>query len=243
MTVDELIVEAFKRVIHLNNEKDGLGGADLNNLQTRLIYPRYGGDRADQIRISEQEIKQTFIEVLNNKKNHNFFYSVECPTENTYIFGAGAGCANCPNGNCPQVFGGDEGISARTDACLYIGDHNIFSRYALIEFKEANPEKREICQDFLKLTKESNYGNNDNKKGYFVLVLNGFETRTKNSLFGNGEEVGKFSNSLDFIREHLGDKILTVYILTQRNAVERDGINRTNGYYKIELKKRFWNRI
>ncbi len=202
MTVDELIVESLKRVAHLSNEVDGLGGANLNNLQTRLIYPRYGGHRAEEIRISEQEIKQIFIEVLKKtKENHTFLYSVECPTENKYIFVNEPDCLNCPVNNpnttpehCTitsivinelEIQGENNerrGVSGRFDICLYNNYENNITRKKLIEFKYSNGVNKNFCKDLFKLAHELN----DNTEAYFVLILDTFRNATKNSIFGGG---------------------------------------------------------
>lgn len=237
MTVDELIVKSIKKVIHLNYESE-----EPNNPEMRLIYPRYREDRGGEKKISEHEIKQVLIQVLNEEDNkHKFFYSVESPTENKYVFKSKEKCVNCFSNTCPRMAGeNDRKVSGRTDLCLYKIHKKKFKKYALIEFKEDNPDNRGICQDFLKLAMELNYENSIDKKGYFVLVLDGFGTITKNGLFGHDGRNGKLSKSLNFIKSRLLDKTINVFILTLRNSVEIDlgnNIEITTGYYNFDLNK------
>lgn len=243
--LDKIIIESLKRVVYL---KDELGRFMSKKYDTRLIYPKYREDRVDDRRISEQEIKHIFTQVLNEEKSkHEFFYSVECPTRNRYIFRDRTDCNDCPlvkENPCPENCaltvlqdnrGG--GCSGRVDLCLYKKEKDEFKRNILIEFKYKNPNNNEICQDFLKLAVESNHKSVSGKNGIFILFLNGFDNGTKNNLFGGEKKIGKFVKALDFIRNRIGNKILTLYILTVRNAVERDGKERTNGFYKIDLNK------
>jgi hypothetical protein len=243
MTVDQLIVESLKRVVRLKNENDELNKANLKDLQTRLIYPRYGIHRNHEIRISEQEIKQIFIEILNETRlNHCFLYSVEAPTEKKYVFGNDQECANCPFGHPPNPGGActlavinnnaEGGVSARTDVCLYENIKNNIIRKMLIEFKYSNGVNRNFCKDLFKLAHELN----NNNESYFVLILDTFRDVTKNSIFGGGEKYGKLRKSLNLIRNILNNGNIKVYILILENHVNKNRENLpTIGYYRFEL--------
>jgi len=77
--------------------------ADASNLEpsSGIVFPCYYVDnKRKNLRISEQEARQSFIQVLNA---NNLLYSVETPTENKYSF-SGTGKNPC---------------SARTDLTVY----------------------------------------------------------------------------------------------------------------------------
>lgn len=214
MTVDELIVESLKRVAHLNKEENGLLEANLDNLQTRLIYPKYREGRGTIRRISEQELKQVFIEVLNeSKERHNFFHSFETPTFNTYCF----------EGESPS--------SGNIDVCLYevFEDNSVklFKRKYLLEFKANNRE--EFASDFEKLANEiAVEETNKPIETFFVHIVDGFDGGTKASL----EE--KYTYAFRKFRN--SQNKLTIYLLTPRYYVNKRPQDAVPGYYKIELK-------
>ena len=127
MNVEELIIETFKKAVHMieeNKEYTSLSG------KPKIIYPCYSQKLGSgKTRISEQEIKQLFIQTLIEDKKNDFYFSVETPTEYRYVFK-----------NKPKVVKSKEGIpnenpvSARFDLCLYRYQQNEFTREYLIEF-------------------------------------------------------------------------------------------------------------
>lgn len=117
--------------------------AILSKPESRIIFPM---KRNETTRVSEQELKQIFIEQLNNEINNvmepwNVYYSVETPTKCTHRF--------------QQTEGSKK--SARFD--LTIHDEN-FKRIALIEFKSNNQGNHE--KDILKLKDEVAISKNEN---------------------------------------------------------------------------------
>jgi len=100
-----------------------------------LLFPKYYKNNED-IRISEQEARFVFSEVLCNK---GIYYSIEAPTEKDY------------------QLTGEKPLSASTDLTIY---SNSFYRLFNVEFKSkgASPEAKEhfdIQKDIQKLLREN----------------------------------------------------------------------------------------
>jgi len=94
-----------------------------------LIFPGY---RDGRVRISEQESKTLFANILEGSR---WFYSVETPTAQTYV----------QSGTTP--------LSARTDISLY-DNSNLSSKLVNIELKAHNPSKESFRKDLEKLVRE-----------------------------------------------------------------------------------------
>lgn len=131
---------------------------------SRIIFPKY---RKDETRISEQELKQVFIEQLSKEienEDWNVYYSVETPTPQEFCF---------------------SGVSARSaNFDLVIHDNN-FKRIALIEFKANNADKNNHDKDFEKLN------NQEEKDGsvltYFIEIVKNTNSGTFSNLHGKIE--------------------------------------------------------
>lgn len=239
MSVDDLIVETFNNVILLNCESEPVN----NDNKIRIIYSKY---RNGQKKYSEHELKQMFIQVLNDRKgSHRFFYSLEAPTRNKYIFKNKNNCksSSCKNVNqCTIVIKKnnesgnakekDYSRSGRTDVYLYTISNNCYIRYSPIEFKWDNPQNRELCQDLLKLDMESSYNNNSGK-GYFVLIMYKFNSKTKKSISNKIKIAHKFVCENNKICK-INNINISIYILTLINKTESNN-NGSTGFYKIEL--------
>lgn len=131
---------------------------------SRIIFPKY---RKDETRISEQELKQIFIEQLNKEienENWNVYYSVETPTPQEFCF----------SGKSPR--------SANFD--LVIHDSN-FKRIVLIEFKANNVDKNNHDKDFEKLNNQEE--KEDNVLTYFIEIVKNTNNGTYSSLHGKIE--------------------------------------------------------
>lgn len=245
MSVDDLIVETFNKCVYLKNENNESENDKENINDLRLIYPKK--DRGSKIRISEQELKLVFLNTFNIKsKNSLFYYSVECPTICKHDFKDKPNCNKCPKYDpekCKLIYKErKKPISARVDVCIYKKEENIikekddiFKRHILIEFKSKNTKNRSICKDFYKLAVELNPKYSNAEKAYFILILDGFDAGTRESLFGND---GKFARALNLIKNLIGDKIITLYILTLRNYVKlglKQNTKRTSGYYNFDI--------
>lgn len=131
--------ETFKIISNIWNKSNSFRE---KSRQSRIIFPKKRG--VTDIRVSEQELKQIFIEQFNlvcKNRDLDYLYSVETPTENKYLFkGDGA----------PKVINNNEaeGQSALIDMSIH---DNCGKRVALIEFKALNPNPDNYHKDFVKL--------------------------------------------------------------------------------------------
>jgi hypothetical protein len=217
MNVDELIIKTFKKAKNMASENN-MPNKDVS----KIIYPCYrqnGGKT--EIRISEQEIKQLFIQTL--IEDNNFYFSVETPTRNRYsAFSSGK-----PQVHCNE----EDGRSACFDLCLY---DSSFIRKHLIEFKAKNPDEKDIKKDFLKLLAEE-----ENLCNYFIHILDLAANATLNSI------CTKYNNSLRYcINECKKKNIATqntiaVYTFIINNQTKTN----SSGYYKMVLNSKSSNNI
>jgi hypothetical protein len=116
-------------------------GEKPSGLSPRLIFPkkRKKNKKDEDIkRISEQEARILYCNILNNL---NYFYSIETPTDNTYIQS------------------GKTGVSALSDLSIYRCTDKGFKKEANVEFKAHNPVIKDISKDFEKIIKEKEHGN------------------------------------------------------------------------------------
>jgi len=139
LDIEALIKNSFKELLKIGEEN-----AIKQNAESRLIFPK---KRDGEKRISEQELR--FLLARELEKQDKFYYSVEAPTEDIY------------------VFSGKKLISARLDLCLY--DLN-GKRTNLIELKYDNVE---VENDFLKLLCDS-----ETKQNYFVHIVDNTDRET-----------------------------------------------------------------
>jgi len=121
-----------------------------SGLSPRLIFPVKRTN--EEIRISEQEARILYCNILNNL---NYFYSIETPTNETYQ----------QTGNTP--------LSALSDLSIYtyINKDNKnnnkdneenkknFEKMANVELKAHNPATKDISKDIEKIIKEGLEGN------------------------------------------------------------------------------------
>jgi hypothetical protein len=124
----------------------------------RLIFPIR---REGSIRISEKEAEILCCGLLNNFKD--YYYSVETPTEQTYIQS------------------GQRGPSARSDLSLYVFKDRQFLKVVNIEFKAHACDPKNIAKDIEKLGREGITGNwfhtlGNLNKGTFLKLFQKFET-------------------------------------------------------------------
>ena len=148
------------------------GSIFLDEIETTPIYLQAKLLRAietkqDITRVSEQELKQIFIEQLNKEieKGWDVYYSVETPTEKKYRFEG----KDKPEQN-------DSGRSANFDLVIH---NNKFERIALIEFKANNPKLNDYLKDLVKLNEENHEGK---VLRYFVQIVKNSDKGTENSL-------------------------------------------------------------
>ena len=121
-------------------------------LAPRLIYPI---KRDEMARISEQESKLLYCNILNNT---SYFYSIETPTEKSY------------------QFTGNSELSARTDLTIYQQNEGIFERLVNVEFKAHNQDEKNFIKDIEKLLREGLTGN-------WFHTLKNIDSRTLPNIF------------------------------------------------------------
>ena len=147
--LEEVIRNTFESITKLYNGQ---------NHETHLIFPRYydRNGKAGEKRVSEQELRQLFIEAL-NRLQPDWQYSVETPTRKKYSF---------PEDDEPKVCENDEGgVSARFDLTIWV--HGKMA--AIVEFKAGNARERDYKKDLCKLANPDE-GETDTLR-YFVTVL------------------------------------------------------------------------
>jgi|ADurb_Cas_02_Slu_FD_contig_101_2796_length_1176_multi_3_in_0_out_0_1 hypothetical protein len=182
----------------------------------KLIFPLQKQPQKDEVkRISEQELRQCFIDAL-NKSQHEYFYSVETPTVHKYRKT------------------GSRDISGNLDLCLYTFENGIIERKVCIEFKAHNMNSS-YSFDLYKTTRES--GNNL----YYHLLRsmnNGTLTASTNKRKGILVKLQKDLMSLDTHKIHSESLTIAVVCLSPRlliyQRISKDAlINRS--YNLIDL--------
>lgn len=155
--IDLWIDRTFDIISKIGNERDGVRAN--NSTDTKIIFPamRKTDSHESQYRISEQELKQIFIEQL-VKDNNDYRYSVETPTTERYCFKG-----NKENG----------GRSASIDLTIHSSDGK--TRLAIIEFKFSNGRAENIKKDFEKLRTDSL---EDKPLRYFIHLIEAYSERT-----------------------------------------------------------------
>ena len=124
-----------------------------SGLSPRLIFPIKRTN--EEIRISEQEARILYCNILNNL---NYFYSIETPTTKTYQ----------QKGSTP--------LSALSDLSIYTYNNNGFGREANVEFKARNVIRESIRKDIEKIITEGRDGN-------WVHILEKISNKTLPSVF------------------------------------------------------------
>lgn len=231
MNVEELIIETFKKAVNMieeNKKYTSLSG------KPKIIYPCYSQELGSgETRISEQEIKQIFIQTLNEKEK--IYFSVETPTSNRY--------SDFSSDN-PKVYcdkNEENGRSACLDLCIYDlkndkSNEKKFLRKHLIEFKANNPDEKDIKKDFLKLFLEEQEQEQEQEQpdNYFIHILNSFTKRTLNSVKSKYHSSWKYCT--DYCKQNCDIKLkntLTIYLFIINNQIDK---NKPSGYYRIVLK-------
>lgn len=161
--IESIIEESLNLFNSLNHENK----KEFKN-EIKLIFP----SKSDGIsRVSEQEIRFLFINLLDKKTG--YFYSVEAPTKEKYNFTGKDG--NERSGNI--------------DVCIY--ENN--KRKHLIEFKALNPKQASFDKDFEKLFLDEKGLTN-----YFVHVVDKFDNK-RNSTLLNIEK--KYREAINHVKE------------------------------------------
>ena len=175
--MDEIIRLTFERLDKAYRNQE-VNNTKFEKGYSRLVFPSYYKNKNPTVtRISEQELRFTFVEVFNaycDLNNLDLYYSVETPTKDTYINFA-------DSKKEPQR--DDDGRSAEFDLVIFDEQNN---RRCLVEFKANNDSEHDHCKDFVKLN-NPNEGDNDVLR-YFIEVIKSYtengDNSTVNSLKG-----------------------------------------------------------
>lgn len=245
MNVEELIIETFKKAVNMieeNKKYTSLSG------KPKIIYPCYSQELGSgETRISEQEIKQLFIQTLIEDQN-DFYFSVETPTGNRY----GDFSSDNPKVYCDK--NEENGRSACLDLCIHDlnkdkSNKKKFIRKHLIEFKANNPDEKDIKKDFLKLFLEEQ--EQEQLDNYFIHILDSATNNTIKSIkrkYYNSwyyctnnscDECSKYNScAYSTWTEIKAKNTIIVYLLIINNKTERKSSNdqTPSGYYRIVLK-------
>lgn len=171
--IDKIIANSFKVLEAVYKEQlepksDIAGTPHLEHVGSRIIFPKYSENyRNAEIRLSEQELRFIFVEQFNEYCRENklhWYYSVETPTENKYLFKE--------QKKPKRDEGGQSGMFDLTihDEC--------FKRIALIEFKALNPKESCFTKDFLKLREEGK-----EILTYFIMYIKSYRSDTIAQLY------------------------------------------------------------
>lgn len=158
--IETVIERTFTSITNLYNKQGAI---------TRLIFPKYThGSNKGKLRVSEQELRQLFIEELNRYADETgtiWQYSVETPTNEKYKF---------PEKGTPKV--DKNGVSGRFDLTIWVDG----KMAVIIEFKAGNAAPHEYDKDLCKLTNK-NEGERDTMR-FFVNILESANAATKDSI-------------------------------------------------------------
>lgn len=162
----------FKIIKNVYDYQQEISERTKGDFGSHIIFPKKRQEEAietkqDITRVSEQELKQIFIEQLNKEieKGWDVYYSVETPTEKKYRF---------KGKDKPEQ--DESGRSANFDLVIH---NNKFERIALIEFKANNPKPNDYLKDLVKLNEENYEGK---VLRYFIQIVRNSNDRTKDNL-------------------------------------------------------------
>lgn len=190
--VNKIIDKTFEQLLicYENQEKCCSVNNPFQAKNSRLIFPKYGDHRGNESRISEQEMRFVFVEEFNKYCSQNqldWFYSVETPTMDKYIFSEDNTGKAVPRVADTNDINNKKGQSASFDLVIHGSEGK---RIALIEFKALNPSIKNYKKDFVKLNNPNEYVPNGSER-FFVLLLDSYDKATKKNI------VQKLSNKGD----------------------------------------------
>ena len=187
MTVEELIEKSLQELREISCEDKKTISKKQNS---KLIFPKYFNNSSidDNRRICEQEARFLFVRQLENSHDeHSFYYSVETPTEYSYIFSKDGATLDQPKIDTERK----SGKSGKIDICLFDSE---LVRTNLLEFKALNPCPQSYKKDFIKLL----YEPKKEYKGYpnfFIQILKTYASDTITSLKKKYESAFNIKNN------------------------------------------------
>lgn len=170
-----------------------------------LRFPhKYNRRIKGELRISEQELRCLFIEKL---QNEGLYYSIEAPTMDDYRFENAEG----------------EKRSGNFDLVIY--DETGKERYALIEFKGLNPDKKCYAKDYWKLQNRKEEGD----LRYFLQVVKSAKEKTYHNIADKKVSIKKFVKDGIFKVEpcHLTENVIYRCVCLEGDAEISEEINKT----------------
>lgn len=201
--VIEICTEVLASLTIMDFEKGG------GNSEEQLIFPvkiqSNGTKKKD--RISEQELRQVFIDKFKNKKYPQLYYSIETPTETKFKFG------KTYNEFLKNIE--VRKVSASLDMCIFKKENSIYKRILNIEFKHST-SLLGIAKDVLKLMREK-------QNGAFIFLL---KNTNSGSLSNSGKGViDKLSNIFTMLKENWNreDKYIQLIILSLEHKTKKNG--------------------
>lgn len=141
--------------------------------ESKLRFPyKYKNHEPGELRISEQELRCLFIEKL---QNEGLYYSIEAPTMDDYRFENAEGKKR----------------SGNFDLVIYDATGK---RYALIEFKGLNPDKKCYAKDYWKLQNSQEQG----VLRYFLQVVKSANDNTYENIAKKKDSIKEFAQNKTF---------------------------------------------
>lgn len=200
--IEAVIERTFKVIQKVYENQREVKPSSNNFIGSYIIFPQKREEdvknQQEITRVSEQELKQIFIEQLNLeicKRNWNVYYSVETPTKDIYRF---SDVENPLCGKEIEEINKDrerngmtllKGQSANFDFVIH--DSN-FKRIALIEFKANNASEKDHAKDFKKLNNQEEGDNNVLR--YFIEIVRNANRGTIESLHNKTKDCIKGKN-------------------------------------------------
>lgn len=177
--IGEKILERLSIMAYENfDDKRKVNKSKILELNKQLIFPMKIQANGTKIvdRISEQELRQLFIEEF--KVMHtDLFYSIETPTQEKYKFGKSY--TDIVNYQDTYI------RSASIDMSVFDRKDNCYNRLLNIEFKHKNTKDKNIAKDILKLLREK-------QNGAFILLLNNTKKGSSRGTLWNEKNTGVF---------------------------------------------------
>ena len=171
--------------------------------ESKLRFPyKYKNLEQDELRISEQELRCLFIEKL---QNEGLYYSIEAPTMDDYRFENAEG----------------EKRSGNFDLVIY----DETGRYALIEFKGLNPDKKCYAKDYWKLQNSREQG----VLRYFLQVVKSANDNTYENIAKKKDSIKEFAQNKTFNVDinDLKEQVIYRCVCLEGDAEISEAINKT----------------
>ena len=210
--IEELIVDTFNEIDKVYNNSLQKEKTDVVVSGSRLIFPKYSSanqTNPDKLRVSEQELRFTFVELFSKKceqQKADYHYSIETPTEMKYVFSEKVFSGKyLPR----KADGEDKGKSARFDLTIYDSNLNAICH---IEFKNNDSNYNNYEKDFLKLSTEGT-----GLLCYFIDLIESSDSGTlKNGIKPRLQKVNS---------EYFSNVKYIAHCLNNRGKVEKKGFD------------------